>query len=168
MTMGDRIAVMREGVLQQAGTPEELYTRPTNLFVAWFIGSPAMNLVAVEAASENGRSALRSGGFVLEVPERFAADAARAAAELTVGFRPEHLELADGGSAETARIQAVVAVVEYLGDEQLVHLNAGDVALVAKLPVEPRLSPGAGVDLSVRLGQVYLFDRASGRTLSPG
>ena len=75
--MGDRIAVMREGVLQQAGTPEELYTRPANLFVACFIGSPAMNLVPVEAASENGSAALRSGDLVLRVPERFAGEASR-------------------------------------------------------------------------------------------
>jgi multiple sugar transport system ATP-binding protein len=101
------------------------------------------------------------------VPERFAGGAARAAGELTVGFRPEHLELANGDTAEAARLHAVVAVVEYLGDEQLVHLNAGDVALVAKLPVEPRLSPGAEIDLSVRLEQVYLFDRESEQTLSP-
>jgi multiple sugar transport system ATP-binding protein len=167
MTMGDRIVVMRDGVLQQAGTPEELYTRPVNLFVARFIGSPAMNLVPVAAGSENGASALRSGAFVLHVPERFATGAIEAADELTVGFRPEHLELADGGSAEAARLHAVVAVVEYLGDEQLVHLNAGEVALVAKLPVEPRLSPGAEVDLAIPLEQVYLFDRESERTLSP-
>jgi multiple sugar transport system ATP-binding protein len=166
LTMGDRIAVMREGVLQQAGTPEELYTRPVNLFVAWFIGSPAMNLVPVEAVKENGASAFRSGEFVLQVPERFAAVATRAAGELTVGFRPEHLELATAGIADAARLHAVVAVVEYLGDEQLVHLNAGDVALVAKLPVEPRLSPGVEVDLSVRLEQVYLFDRESEQTLA--
>jgi multiple sugar transport system ATP-binding protein len=166
MTMGDRIVVMRDGVLQQAGTPEQLYTRPVNLFVARFIGSPAMNLVPVEAASENGASAFRSGGFALRVPEGFAAGAAGAAEELTVGFRPEHLELANGDATEAARLHAVVDVVEYLGDEQLVHLNAGGVALVAKLPVEPRLSTGAELDLSIPLDQVYLFDRESEQTLA--
>ncbi len=121
--MGDRIAVMRAGVLQQAGSPEELYTQPVNLFVARFIGSPAMNLVPVETASEN--------------------------------------------RADTARLAAVVSVVEYLGDEQLVHLRAGDVDLVAKLPVEPRLSPGTGVEMSVPLEKVYLFDRESEQALAP-
>src|SRR5581483_4210167 len=122
MTMGDRIAVMKLGVLQQVGTPEELYTRPQNLFVAAFIGSPAMNLVPVEPASADGAALLRNGGFVVRVPERL----------LTAAAMP-----------------AVVEVVEYLGDEQLVHLHAGEVPLVAKLPVERRLGAGEPVTLAV-------------------
>jgi multiple sugar transport system ATP-binding protein len=165
MTMGDRIAVMRAGVLQQAGSPEELYTRPVNLFVARFIGSPAMNIVPVETASENGSAALRSGDLVLRVPERFADEAASGGRRLVVGLRPEHFEIGTANAADAARLAAVVSVVEYLGDEQLVHLRAGDVDLVAKLPVEPRLSPGTGVELSVPLEQVYLFDRESEQAL---
>jgi multiple sugar transport system ATP-binding protein len=166
MTMGDRIAVMREGLLQQAGSPEELYTRPTNLFVASFIGSPAMNIVPVEAASENGSAALRSGDLVVRVPERFAGEAAGSGRELVVGLRPEHFEVGTADGAETARIAGAVSVVEYLGDEQLVHLRAGDVDLVAKLPVEPRLSPGTGIELSVPLEKVYLFDRETEQALA--
>jgi multiple sugar transport system ATP-binding protein len=165
MTMGDRIAVMSAGVLQQAGSPEELYTRPVNLFVARFIGSPAMNLVPVDATGDNGSPALRSGGLVVRVPERFAADAARSARELVVGFRPEHLRVGNGHGVDAAQLAAVVSVVEYLGDEQLVHLRAGDVDLVAKLPVEPRLTAGAGIELSVPLEKVYLFDRESEQAL---
>src|SRR5215213_6660415 len=87
MTRGDRIAVMQKGVLQQAGTPEELYTRPVNLFVAGFIGSPAMNLVPVEPAAAGGSALLRHNGFVVRLPERFV-DAAggRSGRELVVGL----------------------------------------------------------------------------------
>ena len=98
MTMGDRIAVMKLGVLQQIGSPEELYTRPKNVFVARFIGSPSMNLVPaglIEGAGSTG---------------------------MLAGFRPEHVEPANG-SADGARFDALVEVVEYLGDEQLVHLR---------------------------------------------
>ncbi len=159
MTMGDRIAVMKLGILQQAGSPEELYTRPRNLFVATFIGSPAMNVVQVEPASENGRALLRNGDFTVEVPERLLA-AAGSRQELVVGVRPEHLAVANGSFPEgTARLPAQVDVVEYLGDEQLVHLHAGDVELVAKVPVEPRLVPGQDVSLSAPLEKLYLFDR---------
>jgi len=166
MTMGDRIAVMRLGVLQQAGSPEELYTRPRNLFVATFIGSPAMNAVPVEPASEDGKALLRNGDFRVEVPPRLL-DAAGSGRPLVVGLRPEHLEVANGASPAgtapegTARIPATIDVVEYLGDEQLVHLHSGDIDLVAKLPVEPRLSAGEDVSLAVPLERLYLFDRES-------
>ncbi len=159
MTMGDRIAVMKLGVLQQVGTPEELYTRPQNLFVAAFIGSPAMNLVPVEPASADGAALLRNGGFVVRVPERLlTAAAAQGRRRMVVGVRPEHLTVANGAAEHAATMPAVVEVVEYLGDEQLVHLHAGEVPLVAKLPVERRLGAGEPVALAVPLDKLYLFD----------
>jgi multiple sugar transport system ATP-binding protein len=137
MTMGDRIAVMNHGVLQQAGTPEELYMRPVNLFVASFIGSPAMNLVP--------------GGTVVGV----------GGSGTIVGFRPEHVALGDGRAGQ-AQWNATIDVVEYLGDEQLVHLRAGDQNVLAKLPVEPRLEPGEQRTFSVPLGKVHVFDAETG------
>jgi multiple sugar transport system ATP-binding protein len=168
MTMGDRIAVMSKGLLQQAGTPEELYTRPRNLFVAGFIGSPAMNLVPVEPVTGDGQAMLRRGGFVVRVPEKFMSNAtAQGTRELVVGLRPEHLLVANGTSPEgTATVPAVVDVVEYLGDEQLVHLHAGDVELVAKVPVEPRLKSGQAVELAVPLEKLYLFDQQTESALT--
>ncbi len=166
MTMGDRIAVMRLGVLQQVGTPQDLYTNPQNLFVARFIGSPAMNTVSVEPASSNGNAILRSGDFVVHVPERFAAaTAARGRRALVVGLRPEHLEVANGPAPDAATIPAVVDVVEYLGDEQLVHLHSGEINLVAKLPVDRQLTAGQPVTLAVPAEKLYLFDSESEQTL---
>jgi ABC-type sugar transport system ATPase subunit len=133
MTMGDRIAVMRAGVVQQVGTPEELYTEPRNLFVAGFIGSPAMNLVPAPIVDAGG-------------PDRIA------------GFRPEHVRLGGAGGG-VLRFDARVEVVEYLGDEQLVHLVRRDVPVLAKLPVEERVESGANVTFSVPQDKVYLFDR---------
>jgi multiple sugar transport system ATP-binding protein len=160
MTMGDRIAVMSAGLLQQVGTPEELYRSPQNVFVAGFIGSPAMNLVPVEPAQEEGRAMLRKDGFLVEVPERLLSGL-RGGNAFIAGFRPEHVRLAgdsDGGRAE-ARIPAVVDVVEFLGDEQLVHLHAGEVDLVAKLPIEQRTAAGEEVCLSLPLAKLHLFER---------
>jgi multiple sugar transport system ATP-binding protein len=164
MTMGDRIAVMELGVLQQVGTPEELYTSPRNLFVATFIGSPAMNVVPVEAHAEDGRALLRSGDFVAEVPERLLAGVG-ARRELLVGIRPEHLAPANGSAADDVRLGAVVEVVEYLGDEQLVHLRAGEVRVVAKVPVEARLAPGESVMLAAPPDKLYLFDPETKETI---
>jgi multiple sugar transport system ATP-binding protein len=139
MTMGDRIAVMSKGVLQQIGTPEELYTRPANTFVATFIGSPAMNLLPHGLLGVGGEGQL-------------------------VGFRPEHVRLGNG-SADAARYDALVEVVEYLGDEQLAHLRLRDVPVIAKLPVEQRLEEGREATFSVPLRKVLLFDAASEQAL---
>jgi multiple sugar transport system ATP-binding protein len=133
MTMGDRIAVMRKGVLQQIGTPEDLYTKPVNTFVATFIGSPSMNLLDSSVLGL-GRPGLRAG------------------------FRPEHVHLGNG-RPNAAQCKALVEVVEYLGDEQLAHLRLGDREIVAKLPVEPRLRHGEESTFSVPLDRVLLFDK---------
>jgi ABC-type sugar transport system ATPase subunit len=139
MTMGDRIAVMRTGVLQQIGTPEDLYTNPANTFVATFIGSPAMNLLPASTLGIGADGKL-------------------------AGFRPEHIELGNGSTA-AAHYDATVEVVEYLGDEQLAHLRLGDTDVIAKLPVEPRLKAGNQQTFSVPLRKVILFDAESERSL---
>ena len=131
MTMGDRIAVMNLGVLQQVGTPEELYENPTNTFVAGFIGSPAMNLVPAAAVGAGGESRI-------------------------AGFRPEHIEAAAQGDG--IQFHANVEVVEYLGDEQIAHLRVKDTPLVAKLPVEQRLSMGDSRDFYVARDKLRFFD----------
>jgi ABC-type sugar transport system ATPase subunit len=135
MTMGDRIAVMSKGVLQQIGTPEELYTKPANVFVARFIGSPSMNVLP------SGQLGLGGAGQL-------------------AGFRPEHVQLGNS-RAGAATYDALVEVVEYLGDEQLAHLKVKDVDVVAKLPVSPRLEPGSSQTFSVPLDKVLLFDEQS-------
>jgi multiple sugar transport system ATP-binding protein len=141
MTMGDRIAVMNAGILQQVGTPEEVYKRPVNTFVAGFIGSPSMNLVP---------------GTLLETA---------APPGAILGIRPEHIELGDG-RGDGLRFHATVEVVEYLGDEQLVHLRVGDTPLVAKLPEEPRVEPGRRLDFVVPRERIHLFDGETGAALN--
>ena len=136
MTMGDRIAVLNLGVLQQVGTPEELYTRPANVFVARFIGSPAMNVVpsgVIEGVGGTG---------------------------LLAGFRPEHVRLADG-RGDTVSFAAQVEVVEYLGDEQLAHLRVGDTTLLATIPIEQRLGAGEERTFAVARDRLLLFDAES-------
>jgi ABC-type sugar transport system ATPase subunit len=141
MTMGDRIAVMRKGLLQQIGTPEELYTRPGNTFVATFIGSPAMNLVPAPVLGLGSNT-------------------------LLAGFRPEHISV--GSAHDGCRFDAVVEVVEYLGDERLAHLRLGERALVAKLPADERLELGSTVSFGVPRRAVLFFDAESGfATSSP-
>src|SRR5829696_1514309 len=141
MTMGDRIAVMNAGVLQQVGTPEELYERPANTFVAGFIGSPAMNLVPADVLDGVG------------------------GADRIAGVRPEHIEL--GAAADRAlSFSARVDVVEYLGDEQLAHIVKRETPLVAKLPVEHRLTAGEEASFSIPRSRLYLFDAETGEAVA--
>ena len=139
MTMGDRIAVMRDGVLQQVGPAPELYERPANVFVAGFIGSPAMNLVPGPAVGAGGDS-------------------------VVVGFRPEHVALGNG-RPDTLRFDATVDVVEYLGNERLVHIVKDDNRLIALLPVEEQVSEGESLAFTVPNEKVYRFDAATERAL---
>jgi multiple sugar transport system ATP-binding protein len=135
MTMGDRIAVMNLGVLQQVGTPEQLYEEPANLFVASFIGSPPMNLVPASAIGVGGE-------------------------DRVAGFRPEHVQVGKGG-ADHVDFRGTVDVVEYLGDEQLVHIFLAGNPLVAKLPVDRKLDHNAEFDFSIPRERIYLFDAES-------
>ncbi|HWD70800.1 MAG TPA: ATP-binding cassette domain-containing protein [Solirubrobacteraceae bacterium] len=136
MTMGDRIAVMRKGVLQQIGTPQELYTRPANTFVATFIGSPAMNMVP-------------AGAIGIE------RDA------LLAGFRPEHIRVGVAGDGVFG-FEAVVELVEYLGDERLAHVRLDERLLTAKLPADQQLETGATIAFTVPGQAVLLFDAETG------
>ncbi len=133
MTMGDRIAVMNFGVLQQVGSPEELYRNPQNVFVAGFIGSPAMNLVPASLIDGVG------------------------GADRIAGFRPEHIDLGNGRVGGVS-FEARVEVVEYLGDEQLVHMTRKDTALQAKLPVEDQVGSGQELTFTVPRDKLILFD----------
>jgi multiple sugar transport system ATP-binding protein len=153
MTMGDRVAVLRDGVLQQFAQPQELYDRPANLFVASFMGSPSMNLYEASVARADGASVISLGSDRLRLPDGLAASLAGLStgngSRLVVGVRPENLSIADGDArpAEGNCLHASVELVEALGNEQLVHFSidapkVGDDAAVLA-PDNPQPGPGA-------------------------
>jgi ABC-type sugar transport system ATPase subunit len=156
MTLGDRVAVLHQGRLQQVAAPRELYAHPANAFVAGFIGSPPMNLVPASLVQgAGGRPALEIAGSVLPLPAPLAEAAQRAGAgDLTVGFRPEALRLAAPGSE--AALEARTEHVEYLGHEILAHLTLGSHRLVARLPGAD-LSSGDRVRLEIAGDGLKLF-----------
>jgi len=158
MTLGDRVAVLDKGRLQQVAAPRELYARPANAFVAGFIGSPPMNLVPASLAVDGGgQPALDVAGSLLPLPASLA-DAARRAGggDLLAGFRPEALRVAPPGSA--AALLARVEHVEYLGHELLAHLALGPHRIVARLP-EATLTPGDPVRLALDAEDLHLFGK---------
>src|SRR3954467_4251683 len=162
MTMGDRIAVMSEGLLQQVGAPQDLYDHPVNRFVAGFIGSPAMNFVEVPVSA--GQTELHQGGFHFPLPGQYQEALAAASSKVIVGFRPEHLELSDvGGTAAT--IQGTADVVEYLGNEELLHVSVEGTEIVAIVDSSHRVRPGDVVTLKLPIEKLHMFDGDAGASL---
>ena len=168
MTMGTRIAVMNDGLLQQVGTPQQLYDHPINRFVAGFIGSPSMNFVEVTMSGKDGSSLEAEGGLVkIPLPPRFReAVGPTTGRKLIAGFRPEHLEIGEADS-KSAALRATADVVEYLGNEELIHVRgAGGRDLVAIVSSEHKVKPGDVIDFRIPLEKLHLFDADSGLTLT--
>jgi multiple sugar transport system ATP-binding protein len=163
MTMGTRIAVMSDGLLQQVGTPQQLYDKPINRFVAGFIGSPSMNFVEVVS---DGTSLTAEGSIKIPLPPRFReAVGATQGRKLVAGFRPEHIEIGQG-TTNAAQFRANADVVEYLGNEELLHLNVAGRDVVAIVGSEHRVKPGDVLDFYVPLEKIHLFDSDSGASLT--
>jgi multiple sugar transport system ATP-binding protein len=158
MTMADRIVVMHDGRVEQIGTPLDLYDHPGNLFVAQFIGSPAMNVIEGTVRSANGAGHVEAAGGVLWPLGAAAASEGQAVA---YGVRPEHLGLtsASGG------VPAEIIVVEPTGAETELLVQAGAAQLTLVTHGRPQVSPGDRIGLSIEAGAVHLFDQKSGERI---
>jgi multiple sugar transport system ATP-binding protein len=167
MTMGTRIAVMSDGLLQQVGTPQTLYDKPANRFVAGFIGSPSMNFVDVTLEGTGADSKLVGvGEFSLPLPSRLGDSvAALKGRKIIAGFRPEHLELNEAGS-DAAKFPGRADVVEYLGNEELIHVTAANQDIVAIIDSSHRVKPGDALTLALPMSKLHLFDAESGISLA--
>jgi multiple sugar transport system ATP-binding protein len=158
MTMADRIVVMHDGGVEQIGRPLDLYDRPDNLFVAQFIGSPAMNVVSGTVRRHDGNAWLEADGVRWPMGDAPGADGQ----PVVFGVRPEHLDLA---RADADSVAGNIVVVEPTGAETelLVQVGAAQVTLVSD--GRPRVQPGERVALAVQPGMAHVFDRESGRRL---
>ncbi|BAT59433.1 sn-glycerol-3-phosphate import ATP-binding protein UgpC [Variibacter gotjawalensis] len=155
MTMSDLVVIMNEGVVQQIGTPEEVYRKPANLFVAGFIGTPPMNLVPAQV--ENGVLSIAGTPISLTLP-------ANAPRELILGVRPQDVAIANAG--EEGAIPGKVWVVELIGSERLIEV---EIAPKLRITTEVRASHRAAIDdaIAVRpdLAHIHLFDPATGKAV---
>jgi multiple sugar transport system ATP-binding protein len=149
LTLGDHVAVMRDGVLQQLDTPEELYRHPANQFVAGFIGSPPMAFL--DGAVRDGTLTLPVGDVPVKLPD----------GPVVAGLRPEHLRT-DG----PLRFATVVTAVELLGHEALVHVEIAGSALIARLPGATRPHAGDRLELGIDPTDLTLFSAADGVALN--
>ncbi|MEQ8699160.1 MAG: TOBE domain-containing protein, partial [Bauldia litoralis] len=157
MTMADTIVVLRDGVVEQIGSPLELYDTPANLFVASFIGSPSMNIIEGQIrADANGSTFVTDDGDELPSPALPASSSGR---PTSFGVRPEHLVLADKG------FPARVTVVEPTGSETQVYMKLGGHDLVGVFRERIRVQPGETLHLTADPALIHLFDRETGARL---
>ncbi len=160
MTMGDRIVVMKDGVIQQVATPSELYDNPNNIFVAGFIGTPPMNFFDVEIQNNDGELAIKSDAFTLNVPQNWMdAVAPHVGHRLTFGLRPEHV---GSPSAEAQNhpqtIAADIEVIEPMGSETYLYMKVGDAGFIARVDPHRACSVGDKIDLAVMMDKAHLFN----------
>jgi multiple sugar transport system ATP-binding protein len=158
MTMADQIVVMRDGIVEQRGKPLELYDHPANVFVAGFIGSPAMNFLPGTVRANGTLEVELAGGNRVAAP---AGASAREGQKVLVGARPEHLMLASGGDG----LPASVIVVEPTGADTQVFAKVGDAEVAAVFRERYDFRPGQAIRLKVEPARTHLFDAESGASL---
>ena len=160
MTMADRIVVMHDGIVEQIGSPLELYDHPANMFVAGFIGSPAMNFIPGTLKRNGGGAVLEAaGGVRVALP---ASAPGNDGQKVTLGTRPEHLSIGSDGDG----IRGSILVVEPTGAETQIVVEAADQQVVAVFSERHHFQPGAPIVLKPRPEAIHLFDTSSGRHLA--
>src|SRR5215211_1562675 len=162
MVLSDKIAIMRDGVLQQYSTPDETYNEPVNTFVAGFIGNPRMNFLKGSLAPSNGHVVLDSGDLTMRLPGDRAKTAAAVGRPVTVGIRPEHIGIvAPGSGAATARVE----LIEAIGPVTYVDMTLGARSLRASVGGSQRYQIGEEVGLDFQTDAIHYFDGESGQRL---
>ena len=165
MTLGDRIVIMRDGRIQQSGTPQDVFEHPSNVFVAGFIGTPQMNFFTARLIEQNGIYSVLFEGQIIVLPEE-TCEILRTRnipdRDITVGVRPEHISLADSG------IAATVDVSEMMGSNVHLHVSIGDSDAIVIVPNASDIgsfSPGDSINLDIPGRRLHLFDGATGENL---
>jgi multiple sugar transport system ATP-binding protein len=163
MTLGDRVAVLNEGRLQQVAAPQDLYDYPANRFVAEFVGEPAMNVFTTGLRHHDGRAVVDHDGFTVTLP---AADRIPATdEEVAFGVRPEDISLAANCPSGSETFTATVTVREPLGELLLLHCNVGGGELRTKVEPRSEIYPGDTVELGFDDDRLHLFDIESGEAV---
>jgi multiple sugar transport system ATP-binding protein len=170
MTMASRIAVMKDGLLQQIDTPQQLYDHPANVFVAGFIGSPSMNFFDATLVDQDGKLFVDSGTFKLQVPEaKKQAYLPHKGKKVIFGVRPEDVHTAGFAppGISPAPLQAQVDVTELMGNEIFLYLLTGKKQFIARVDPRTRVRNGETVDLIANMDNMHIFDTQTEKTLDP-
>jgi len=160
MTLGDRIVVMKDGVVQQVGTPLELYRKPANRFVASFIGSPSMNFITLSVSADGEHFVLGCNGWQFRLPARRFPDlGSHVGRSICAGVRPQHIRLGAPVSDNQIPLKGTVMVTEQLGDEQLLAVRLGDGEIrIAGVDPDLSLSTGSQIEAAIATDHLHFFD----------
>ena len=165
MTMGDRIVVMKDGLIQQVGGPLELYNTPANRFVAGFLGSPAINFFEAELTGSGDSLTLQTGGFTIDLPqEKTRLIKEYGEKKVIVGIRPEDLVMVENQVSENL-IPFTIDVVEPIGNETYVVGNAEDIPLIAGVGRKASVAPHNDISLEPIIENIHLFDIKTEKTI---
>jgi ABC-type sugar transport system ATPase subunit len=162
MTMGDRVAVMHEGVLEQVADTRTIYEHPANVFVAGFIGSPAMSFATLEASRDGATVTLRKGELSLSVP----ANGAALPGEVVVGIRPEHAHTWGGDAGLVGPIDGRATFVEMLGRETLIGVEVSGEQFTVLADADSRVVPGDAIRFGVEPKKLFLFDPSTSKAIA--
>ncbi|MBX3064234.1 MAG: sn-glycerol-3-phosphate ABC transporter ATP-binding protein UgpC [Anaerolineae bacterium] len=168
MTMGTRIAVMSAGELQQCDTPDTLYNRPANLFVAGFIGSPSMNFFDAKLKQEGDKWVVETATFKLPAPARHAEALKRApSSDVVLGIRPENIydPHFQAANINPAAVEANVDVVEQMGNEKIVYLEDGGKTFISRMDPRTAATIGQRMQVLIDVDSMHLFDAKSQKSL---
>ncbi|HBS78161.1 MAG: sugar ABC transporter ATP-binding protein [Pseudomonas sp.] len=170
MTLGDKVAVMKDGIVQQFGTPKEIYNDPANLFVASFIGSPPMNFIPLRLSRHAGgwRALLESGQNRCELPLNLADGQSLEGREVILGIRPEQISV--GAEVDLPSLRAEVQVIEPTGPDTMIFVSLNQTKVCCRLSPDAAPNPGESLTLQFEPDKVLLFDAQTGERLgvTPG
>ena len=164
MTLADRIVIMRDGYIEQIGTPKEVFNFPSNIFVATFIGSPAMNLIPMKTKAEGDGIVLESQTLQFPLPAK-GGHQVQPNQEVIVGVRPNDINLAQDHTAPEWTFDAVVQVTELLGADALLDLKLGDHEVMAEVDGKDMPDRGAKVNVTFNLEALHVFDKSSEKAI---
>lgn len=173
MTMGTRIVVMKDGFIQQVDSPAQLYSKPCNVFVAGFIGSPQMNFIDAKITEQGGKYFAEFGNennYVVELPEGKVNEAVKGnvGKEVILGVRPEHLHDEEMflSAATTGIIECDVDVTEMMGAETYLYLSLDDINMTARVSPRTTAKPGDKIKIGIDVNNIHLFDKETENTLT--
>ncbi len=169
MTMADRIVIMDRGIIQQVGTPRDVYNTPVNRFVAGFIGSPSMNFLEAELTGSD-RFRVQGKGFDIPLNPRLSVAASQhSARDVIIGLRPEHFSVKGAGGSRSslfAPVDLKVEVAEYIGSSQFLAAHIDDQPVTASIEVGPDSAPLESGEYLFDTNRMYLFDRKTGTAIA--
>lgn len=171
MTLGTRIVVLKDGIIQQVDTPSNLYYKPQNLFVAGFIGSPQMNFIDCQVSESGSDLLLSFGDYKVKVPENKVAalkDGGYVGKEVVMGIRPEdlHDEPAFLENAHESTVDALVEVTEMLGAEVFLYITIANTAFTARVDPRSTATTGDSIKMGIDMNRIHLFDKTTEKTIT--